>query len=649
MGNEQDNSPEIGSSGAAGNQEASADARLQFSMSQDGMELGVKSYTPPKGQGRFLSEELVSELLLSANISLPPDPKAVDELLMAAATGDSVRGIVLVRGRPAREPRDGALNPRGDLSYPVFPGSIVATLIPPQTAKAGETIDGRTLEPQKKHKPKDFKFEAAGACLYDDYQSAFISEVFGLAEINKGVVKVEPLLHISKDEIRVTGSVHHRDNKGREITTERLAKVLEDMGIELHILEHGVKRALALARESNLLQAGVTLVKGREPVKGEDGWLEYMVQQRDAVGAKKEDGSIDYKDRGVYPLTKAGTPIVKVHPPTRGVGGIDVYNKTIPASEGKSLFLVPGENVREMEDGTLFEALEDGLVVVAKNIVSVTECLVIPGDISLATGNVKTKKGSLKVRGSVQSGFTVLIPKHVTVDDVVESAKITAGGNVAVGGGILMPEGGLIKAGGEITAQFATNANILCKGNVTISNNVTNCKIQTHGKFIAVRGNGIIQGGIVLASQGIEVNEVGSELGVKTVVAIAVQQAQNKALLEERAKLKDEIKEIDKILGNKPPRTILMQTPPEKRKEVAEMLKKRIAMLARHEMIGQEIIEAGKECYRKLSKIKIKVRRRIHSGSMVKMAGKTMIIKTPLDRCQFWWDNTEKEIKVGSL
>lgn len=649
MDNELDNNPEPESADSTESQEASTDARLQFSMSQDGMELGIKSYTPPKGQGRPLSEELINELLLSANISLPPDPRALDELLMSTATGDSVRNIVLVRGRPAQEPRDGSLNHRGDLSYPVFPGSIVATLVPPLKARAGETLDGKTLEPQKKHKPKEVKFEASGACIYDDYQNAFISEVFGLAEVQNNVVNVEQLLHISKDEIRVTGSIHHRDNKGKAITLERLTEILKDMGVELPILEHGVKKALAQARETDLLQAGVTLVKGREPVKGEDGWLEYMVAERESVGAEKEDGSIDYKDRGVYPLTKAGTPIVKVHPPTRGIGGIDVYNKTIPASEGKSLFLVPGENVRELEDGTLFEALEDGLVVVAKNIVSVTECLVLPGDVSLATGNIKTQKGSLKVRGSVQSGFTVVIPKHITVNDVVESAKITAGGNVAIGGGILMPEGGLIKAGGEVTAQFATNANILCAGDVVIANNVTNCKIQTHGRFLATKGNGIIQGGIVLASKGIEANEVGSELGVKTVVAIAVQQAQNKTLLEERAQLKSEIKEIDKIFGNKPPRTILMQTPPEKRKEVAEMLKKRIAMLARHEKIGQEIVEAGKECYRKLSKIRIKVRRRIHPGSMVKMAGKTMIIKTPMDRCQFWWDNRDKEIRVGSL
>lgn len=392
----------------------------------------------------------------------------------------------------------------------------------------------------------------------------------------------------------------------------------------------------------------VLVCKGKDPRDGKDGWIEYLVQTVSNVGATTADGRVDYRERGTYPAVRTGEYILRVHPPEPGEGGIDVYDKTIPAREGRPVKLSAGEGVSANEEGDLFQATADGLVVVANNTATVTSCLVINGDVTLTTGHVRTETGSIKIKGNVRSGFSVSSPVHVVVDKVIEDATVESGLDIDIGGGILMDEKGSLSAGGNVTAQFANNARIRSSGTVTINNEVINCRIRTE-RMISLKGKGMIQGGEITIRRGLECNELGSDIGASTTVIVDAPKIVDKAKLEERNALKAELDKINRILGADTPEAILERTPPAKREALAKLLQYRARQTSRLEALTQRITEETDRRSRDLERVKIVAHKVIHPGVVVKIAGRVYAVDRPLTRSTLYWSASTREIVVGSI
>ena len=422
---------------------------------------------------------------------------------------------------------------------------------------------------------------------WDPVSEAYTSRVWGMARLKDGVITVDPIPHISDDAVQITGNMHHQDFKGKPITPARIDKELRDLGvtidIDLDLLEAKLKQAAALG----ITLLDQPLVKGIHPVPGRDGWLEYLVSTREDAGIEDAAGRLDFRNRGTYPMAKPGQIIGRLHHPTAGEGGIDIYGKTIPAHAGNVLHVHAGENVTVQEDGVTFMSNAQGVVVMEKGTLSVTECLVIPGNVDLASGNVTVEHGSIKIRGSIQAGFSVSAPEHVIVEGSIESATVYAGGLLEVSGGILMPDGGMIVCDGQVVANFATNAKIKAGGDVHIANEIQNSSIQAEGRLFATSGKGIIQGGTICTRKGMEVNEIGSELGVNTTVCVHIESGEDEELRQERVKVSQAIKKIDSALGTDTPEVILSRIPAEKRPAVKEVLRHRKTLVNRRKTLSE--------------------------------------------------------------
>jgi hypothetical protein len=340
--------------------------------------------------------------------------------------------------------------------------------------------------------------------------------------------------------------------------------------------------------------------------------------------------------------------VARLHPPTKGQGGIDIFGKTVPANEGRELFIHLGENVILLEDEITFQATARGILVMERNTLSVSECLVLSGNVDMGTGNVRVDTGSVKVLGNVQAGFEVRAPKHVVVGGSIESATVVTGGNVEVSGGILMPDGGLVE-GGDVITSYMNNGRVLAHGNIVFKNEISNSNIQAFGKIIAEKGKGIIQGGTSLCSRGMTVNELGSELGVRTVVGINLSTEDDLDLIKERKHLVKEINKIDKILGKGDPRDILTRTPADKREAVVKIIKHRMNVSKRYKNVTEELTEKADMRQQELAGISIKVMRTIHAGVIIKMGGQTVQVKKTMDRTQIHWNQDERKISFGPL
>ncbi|AMK10481.1 FapA family protein [Pseudodesulfovibrio indicus] len=624
-------------------QNNSKDARFRFCLSEDGMKLGVNRYFPPSG-GEGPSVELLRRQVAEAGVRLPIDEEAARRIVEAVELGNEFRGITLVRGVPPTEPRDASLAALGDLEYPVFPNDQFLRFRPAAKAANGVTIDGRPLTPERKFVPKELEAEPGENVEWDPAAKAFRSRVWGTARITDGVVAVDPAARITEDEVEVIGTIRHKDFKGEPITPARIDKELRDMGVLIDPDLDKLEAKLNQAAELDMPLPNQVLVKGQHPIPGRDGWLEYLVSTREEAGTEDDTGRLDFRNRGIYPMAAPGQIIARLHRPTSGEGGIDIYGKTIPASAGHELHVHLGENVLLMPDGVSYESRTNGVVVMERGTLSVTDCLLVNGNVDLNSGNVKVEHGSVKIRGSVQSGFSVSAPKHVIVEGSIESATIHAGGQVEVKGGILMPDGGEVVSEGDVVASYAANARIRAGGDVHITNEIQNSVIQAEGKLYALSGKGTIQGGEILTRKGVEVNEIGSELGVATVVGVHIESAQDEELRQERAKVVQAIQKIDGALGTESPQALLARTPPSKRPAVAEVLKHRQTLVRRRKTLSERINQLALQHQEELEGVTIKVNRLVHPGVVIRFGTVRRTVDKRLEASVFYWDARRREI-----
>jgi len=621
------------------------DARFRFAMSEDGMKLGVSRYFPPNG-GEGPSVELIQRQAVEAGVNLPVDEEAARQVINAIQQDTEFRRIVLVRGIEVQEPQNASLVALGNLDFPAFPGDRFARKNPPLEARAGKTIDGRITQPKEHFTPEDVEIKMGDNVDFDPLTNSYVSQAWGMARLREGTIAVEPIPNVSEDAITITGTLHQKDFRGQEITPARVDKEMRDMGVlidpDLDEIDAKLKQAKAL--DMPLLDQ--IIVEGKHPIPGRDGWLEHLVSTRDLTGTEDETGRLDFRNRGAYPMVESGQAIGRLHAPTLGQGGIDIYGKTIPASAGKELHIHAGENVTVQDDDTTFESKTKGIMVMEQNTLSVTDCLLIHGNVDLNTGNVILEHGSVKILGSVQAGFSVSAPKHIVVAGSVESAMVTAGGNIEVSGGILMPEGGKVSAKGNVVASYATNACIKAGGDVHIANDTTNSEIHAEGQFHATKGKGIVQGGEIITSKGLKINEIGSELGVATIVAVRIDHEEDEELGQERVKIKQAIQKIDDALGRDDPKVILERTAPEKRTAVGEVLKHRITLVKRRKTISEQLNQLALARQEELAGIKIKVLRFIHPGAVIKFGAKMRQFTRRAEASTIFWDERTQEITL---
>lgn len=630
-------------------QSESNDARFRFCLSEDGMKLGVSRYFPPSENGDQPSVELIKRQVAEAGVQLPVDEGAAKKIITNIKLGKEYTGITLVHGIEVQEPEDAKLKRIGKHDFPVFPGDRFAIKYPAKLPRQGQSINGKITKPQSNKKPSDIKVQAGENCDFDPESGYFTATVYGMPRIRDNEVRVDKLLRVDKYNITITSTVFHQNYKAKPITVAAIEKQLLDMGVAIDIRLEDIDKALRKASVSEEPQKDVVLVSGKHPVHGKDGWLELLVSTREDKGTEDDSGRIDFKNRGTFPSVEPEQVVARLHPPTKGESGIDIFGKTVPPNEGHELVIHEGENIELFEDGITFKALEQGILINERNTLSVSDCLVIPGNVDMNTGNIKLDKGSVKINGNVLAGFSVEAPKHVLVEGSIESAEVRAGGSIEVKGGILMPEGGHVEAKGDLSASYMNNAQVVVHGTLTFKNEITNSRIQVLGEIRAEKGKGIIQGGVVSVSRGMEVNELGSELGVQTTVSINMSTDDDTEAMEERKRLANELSKIDNALGDGSPQEILERMRPGKREAVIKIIKHRVNVAKRLKNVTQELVKKADIRKKELANVKIKVTKAIHPGVMIKMGGRSAVIKRPMDRSSIYWHPEDQKIAFGNL
>ncbi|MCF7957116.1 MAG: FapA family protein [Phycisphaerae bacterium] len=214
-------------------------------------------------------------------------------------------------------------------------------------------------------------------------------------------------------------------------------------------------------------------------------------------------------------IVTQGDHLGTLHPTTTGKPGQDVFGNSIDPGKKKEFIIMPGDNVEARNDGHDFYALSNGMPKLKGNVLSVDPTLNIESDVDFSTGNIHYS-GDITIKGDIKDIFVVKTDGNITVEGTVEAAQIECGGSLTVKRGILGKEKGSISVGGNLTAKYLSNVKAWVKGDVVIHSEIVNTELYCAGNVTLEIG--ALHGGKVTAAGTITAPEIGSAVGVRTIL-----------------------------------------------------------------------------------------------------------------------------------
>lgn len=286
------------------------------------------------------------------------------------------------------------------------------------------------------------------------------------------------------------------------------------------------------------------VAEGTPPTHGQNGRYEYFFNRMLPESPRmRPDGSVDYTKVVIADRVNKGAVIAKYQPAVSGMPGETVTGIPIEGKHGIEQPALTGKGITRDAKNNLYMAAVDGYVSCdeLRHSLNVWNVYVVNGDVNRYNGNI-TYDGSIHVMGSVSEMATLKASGDVIVEGFIESASITAGGNVILKKGINAGAGGngFIHAGNKVMGNFFEYVNIIASGNVE-GNYFLNCVVETDGTVIARGNKARIMGGSIKAGKAVESVNIGNHGGAKTIIDVG-----NTAWIDKRMiKVQQDMHKVD--------------------------------------------------------------------------------------------------------
>ena len=415
----------------------------------------------------------------------------------------------------------------------------------------------------------------------------------------KAPVHAKLTLRVSDDKKAAYVTVSPPQNGGDPIKAPALLAALREAGVVYGIRQETIAR---LTGAEPVYGKQEQIAVAAAPSRGTDASVAYhFTAERDLKPRELPDGSVDYKDLGLVSNAKAGDALCTKTPATVGQSGRNVCGDELPGLPGKDAQLPIGPGTHLSEDGLALLAALDGQVAIVNKRVTVTNLLVIEEDVGPGTGNIDFV-GSVRVKGSVMSGFRVKASGSVTVQGILDGS-VEAGGNVSIDNGFNGMASGEIAAGGDVRCKYLQNGKVSAKGNI-YTGQIVGCIVRS-GNTLTVSGSkSQIYNSELSARNTIACVNVGAAVQAKPVI---LEVGSDPELAQRKVSNPKEIAEVEKRLQSLEMLAAIFdervkrgQLPPDRMKEYESVQTTRDALLntlaelrMEHEEIEQSMAEAG--------------------------------------------------------
>lgn len=306
---------------------------------------------------------------------------------------------------------------------------------------------------------------------------------------------------------------------GKKVSTGQILEALRAVSVT-----EGIDSAAVEAAVTEQHTGGRFLVaRGRPPVNGQDGRIDYRFETRGLAARplELEDGRVDYYNLNAVQTASSGQVLAVRIAPTAGLPGLTVTGRPLGAKSGRDVRLPKGKNTdANPANPDELVAVLTGQVLFQAGKVNVLPVYEVRGDVDFGTGNIDFV-GTVTIQGSVASGFVVRASGNVEVRGSVEAASILAGGDVIIHRGVQGGDRGRL-TGRNIQAKFIQNCRVEATGDVLIDEALMYADVSSQGR-VEVRGSkGRIVGGLVRAVQEVNARVIGSKLGTRTEIMVGV-------------------------------------------------------------------------------------------------------------------------------
>ena len=439
-------------------------------------------------------------------------------------------------------------------------------------------------------------------------------------------------LELSADAIECAASLINHDSN--PLRPDEFAAILAEQGVVEGILPDAIqqlcKRAAAGEKADNLIVA-----RGTPPLST-DGRIEFLVRQSIDRPELQIDDSVqqaDYRNTNMFENVFKDQPLATLYKASKQ-NGLTVTGRVIEVKPGREIFVHTGDGAKKTDNGRTIIATRDGRVVYEGDKVSVSENLVVDFDVDYHVGHIDFV-GFIRVGGDVKDGFNVSGKKGVQIDGTVGVCRVKSEGNIKLGGmaGAKKPEA-VIQCGGDLTANYLHGVTVECAGDMQVSYEMLHCTVDCKGA-IFVHGN--ISGGEYAARNGIEVESVGSELGVVTRLNAGMEDKE----ISPMSRLEDElnqiirdqqriVKQLDPLRRN--PKAIANSD--RLKKLAAELLTEYQRLNTRKQEIESEVQTVRYEQLKRANDIKIRanakinVIRKLYRGTIIELDGAVEKMRT---------------------
>ncbi len=233
-----------------------------------------------------------------------------------------------------------------------------------------------------------------------------------------------------------------------------------------------------------------------------------------------------------------GREVARIIPPKEGEDGYDIFGNIIKCRSPKTVSVIIGENlnVDEQEKHKSLVSKAFGYLHYDGAQIDVKEELVINGDVSQTTGNIRFNN-KVKILGNVGVGFIVKADRGIVVNgDVYKHAELFCGkGSIIIKGNVDQAK---LNAEEEIEFFSGIRCQVVAKS-VLIKKDSLQCDINSREKLECKN----MIGGLCSCSNLIKIDVAGNEAGIETILEIVV----DAGVASELKQLNQKIETLSKV------------------------------------------------------------------------------------------------------
>ncbi len=450
------------------------------------------------------------------------------------------------------------------------------------------------------------------------------------------------------DPHRMWVSLKIKEPEGEEypyFSPEFIEQYLRDNGITA-----GINREAVEALANNVAYGEEVIVaKGKDPVKGRDGFYQYTVVLEDAKSKPtvREDGSVDYYNSLKLAMVQKDEVFAVYIPATKGEYGYTVFSEMVPPIKGRDLRPLRGKGFVASEDGREYKALYDGRIFKENERIVIEKIYIVKGDLDIEQGNIKFN-GDVEIKGDVRSGLQIETEGSIFIHGHVGASQLTAGGSITIRKGVQGRNKCTIISKGDVACSFIERCIIMADGNI-YADSILDCDVTSKQKVILNSKKGLVLGGKVFGMQGVQVKESGNDAGVTTTIHAGVMHDEivrltkmevERQQLEETIELLDKnLKIYDKLDGSK----VTKETEALRMK----ILRAKVIKASEKKHLDDEINTINAEIERARRQAKVRVTGVVYAGTQICIGRNTLLTRETWKDVTFFSKSDEIVVMAG--